>query len=260
MTIEDVLNGQTSPAEDQTPNAEILAELVGEGRKYKSVEDLAKSRIEADKFIDQLKGELKTVRTEFDRLADERKNSKTIEDVLKALESPRPREGVSGDNQSASQSPGDLEKLVEGVLTRKQSETQAKLNRDTVNKQVLEAFGMDQTKAREFVSQTLSQSGVSNEVFQNLVNAAPQAALKLLGVESKATDTETLNQRNKDRNVSPTARADLQSFAPITSGVRNKTYYNNLKKQMGFNKFFGDIKLQQAMIQDAANLGDSFYT
>ena len=53
MTDElNVDNGAPTP-----PVADPLQELVGEGKKFKSIEDLAKSKVEADRFIDKLKSE-----------------------------------------------------------------------------------------------------------------------------------------------------------------------------------------------------------
>lgn len=55
-----------------------LAILVGEGRKYKTVEELAKAYIAADGFVERLKGENSTLRTEVAK-------GKTLEEVLERL-------------------------------------------------------------------------------------------------------------------------------------------------------------------------------
>jgi len=55
---DDVFSTQTG---DQTSKTS-LEELVGEGKKFKTVEDLAKGKLEADSFIAQLEGELKGVK------------------------------------------------------------------------------------------------------------------------------------------------------------------------------------------------------
>lgn len=70
-----------APKTTQT-SEELVATLVGEGKKYKTVSELAKAYMEADEFIDTLKSENQQFR---EKLA----SSKTVEDVIQRLEAGR---------------------------------------------------------------------------------------------------------------------------------------------------------------------------
>lgn len=72
----EVAQGNTLPTDGQ------VAILVGEGRKYKSVEDLAKAYMAADGFIEKLKSENADLRTKAEK-------AKTIDEVLERLDAKR---------------------------------------------------------------------------------------------------------------------------------------------------------------------------
>ena len=61
MTVFDEATG-TPKEETQTSE---LADLVGEGKKFATVEDLAKGKQESDRFIEQLQGELSGLREDL---------------------------------------------------------------------------------------------------------------------------------------------------------------------------------------------------
>ena len=50
-------NNETAPDQGANVEGSILDALVGEGKKYANLEELAKGKAEADSFIDKLKDE-----------------------------------------------------------------------------------------------------------------------------------------------------------------------------------------------------------
>ena len=84
---EDLISAATSEGSNEELAQESAVDLlVGEGKKYKSVDDLAKSRITADEHIKQIEFENNNMRKELDTLSSQRENSKTIEDILVKLD------------------------------------------------------------------------------------------------------------------------------------------------------------------------------
>mgnify|MGYP000205087855 CR=1 FL=1 len=65
--------GTTTPATQTT--SDIVSALVGEGKKYKTLDDLAKGYINADGFIEQLKAENR-------ELKEKATAAKTVDDVI----------------------------------------------------------------------------------------------------------------------------------------------------------------------------------
>ena len=80
-TTNSVIEG-TDTNNTSTTNTQAIPEsvslLVGEGRKYKTLDDLAKAYLNADGFIEQLKAENQELRTKT-------VEAKTIDEVLERL-------------------------------------------------------------------------------------------------------------------------------------------------------------------------------
>lgn len=93
---------------------EALAILVGEGRKYKSVEELAKSRIEADDFIEKLKDENQ-------KLREEAVKGKTLDDVYKRIEDSRRQAGDTTPVKAQAITAADIERLVDARITGRET-------------------------------------------------------------------------------------------------------------------------------------------
>src|SRR5690606_26975993 len=88
--MSDVFNGnpvtEPTPAPVTTQEQAAIDLLVGEDKKYKTVEDLAKSRLEADEFIERLKrenaemrGTLSEKEAEYERILKARQESSTTQ-------------------------------------------------------------------------------------------------------------------------------------------------------------------------------------
>jgi len=57
--------GESATSNESTTS--VTDTLVGEGKKFASIEALAAGKAESDKFIEQLQGELKGLRTDLDK-------------------------------------------------------------------------------------------------------------------------------------------------------------------------------------------------
>jgi hypothetical protein len=101
---------QTAAAKQGDTLSESVAILVGEGRKYKTIDDLAKAYLNADEFVEKLKGENATLREELTK-------AKTLDDVLKRLKD----EPSAGTQDRSDQSQGltaqDVAKIVSNAIT-----------------------------------------------------------------------------------------------------------------------------------------------
>lgn len=152
---------------DQATEVDYLANLVGEGKKYKSAAELAKAYANADQFIETLK-------TEKQALEAKTAEAKTVDDIIAKLKQEKPEETyqppTSNDEVPKGLTVDQLEewfaerqkKQIEEETAAKQVE-QIKLNQEkawnllasedafgsveNAKRAIAEYIGQDQTKA-----------------------------------------------------------------------------------------------------------------
>jgi hypothetical protein len=133
----------TEHSDKNTPNqgsvaGDTLAELVGEGKKFKTVEDLAKSKVQADQFIEQLKTESAEMRRRLTELEASAGKSRTIEDVLNAVKGAQ----EEGGNQSAI-STEDILKAIDRRVSELDIAKARKANAEIAQAELLSRFKGD---------------------------------------------------------------------------------------------------------------------
>ena len=103
--------GSQQPQEFQDKSGEeFLADFVGEDKKYKSVEEMARALAHANHHIGTLEGETSTLREQVSQ-------SKTIEDVMARLASSQQPDGKdTGSADPAQQEPKQQGEDVEATV------------------------------------------------------------------------------------------------------------------------------------------------
>lgn len=242
--------------ETETPNEQatettksLLEELVGDDKKYKTPEDLAKSRLEADQFIEKLKEENAGMREELQNMQGKVERAKTIDELMELVTKAQTSTDESG-NQPEAFSKEDLEKLVEGKLSEAKTKEIRDTNRKQANEAILERFGGDSEKASGFVKERAAELGMEVKALKEMAETSPVAFKQLLGLGDKPASRQGGSVR---------AFSDRNSEATFNSGnERNSAYYSNLRKEMGTR--FWDPKIQQQMFEDRKRLGDKFFS
>jgi len=239
----DTTNEPATPAKDsKSDDLSTLDTLVGEGRKYTDVEALAKSRVEADEFIEQLKAEGAEMREQLGKLEEELKGKAEVEELLKNL---TPKQEVA-DNQTQLTAE-DVTKIIQD----QQQQTVAEQNKKVVEQKVLDKFNGDTEATKLFLREQLVDAGVSASDFQALAKNSPKAALRLVGIDAnitKPTQTpavSTIPSVNNEQIPEPS--------------VRNDAYYRALRQKMGSKAFYADHNLQKEKFDQLNKLGDEFF-
>ena len=93
-----------------------LDQLVGEGKKFKTIEDLAAGKLKSDQHVEQLEGENKVAREKVAELEGASDQSATVADLIKAVRS-NPEGAPEGDK------PISEEALAEKIKNIMQGET-----------------------------------------------------------------------------------------------------------------------------------------
>lgn len=176
---ETIFDGATPPVETAaTPQVALpteVAELVGEGKKYRTAEDALKA-------LPHAQGHIKTLEDEAKQLREELAKRKTAEELLEEFKV----SGVLGGNrQEPAVAPNvDVEQVVASVLAKKEAATTAQRNISTVVNTFQEAFG-DKTKAEEMYNKVAEESGLSIAALNQLAATSPEAVMRLAGITKK---------------------------------------------------------------------------
>ena len=180
---------QPQEFEDKTPE-EFMAELVGEDKKYKTVEEAVRALAHANHHISTLEGETHTLREQVSQ-------SKTIEDVMARLasnQSPESKDTGSSDpeHKEPKQDGEDVEATVKRLLEQQQSAQSANSNKQSVIDAMTKQFG---TKAGEIWDSVEKELGVDLE---QMSASSPSAVLKLLGVTGSQAPEQSGSSFNGD--------------------------------------------------------------
>jgi hypothetical protein len=220
---------------------DYLTSLVGEGKRYATVEDLAKAAVHKDNFIETLKSENKTLRDDLSARAK-------LEDVADRLLNTRQHHEPEDRNQPAptvtkvNEAP-DVEKIVSELLERRTAEQRAQDNLKQVVDYVQQTFGEDhETKFKS----RLNELGLSAKEAQALAMNNPTAFTRILGgAPSKPADF-----------TPPRPGMTPQPKSQVTK--RDWAYYQELKTRDP--KAYADRNTQVQMHRDAIELGENFFT
>lgn len=236
---------------ETTENQSVLATLVGEGKKFKTEEDLAKGKVEADAFILTLQNTINSLADELKQANISAERKTHLENLMSSLtnttkpgETKPANQPQDTSNQSGtSLSHDDVVKLLE------QREAQAAVarNQAAALSALSKVYG---SKTDEVLAAKASQLGMTTDELKALAGRSPQAFLNVVGANAQDNTTRSMaNHSSVNPNGTPTA-GDSQ--------VRNKAYYDSLRKEMGSWKFSTDAKLQVQLHKDMQRLGDAW--
>lgn len=198
--------GETPPEDVVPPVIPSLtippeaSEFVGEGKKYKSVEDALRSVPNAQKHINTLEDELKATREELAK-------RQTTEEILNQIKSGIvPNETPIGNTLD----PSVLANIVNQQLSAREAQRTQADNTNKVTSTFSAKYG---DKAEETYIKIAQESGLSIAELNRLSATAPNAVFRLAGLDSKVgtasigsqtstVNTELLNNTQVNTNLS----------------------------------------------------------
>lgn len=226
----------TLPNVQNGDNTSPVAVLVGEGRKYKTMDDLAKAYLEADNFIEKLKDENRVYKEEVVK-------AKTIDDVLKRLQQPTDQ----GTNDSAPPAspatgnirPEDVAAIVKREITGYETAKQRENNMLKADAAMKKVFG---EKAQE-VFNSVANTPETKQALQALAEVAPDqfVALFTKGGGASGTSHSTIN----------TGALDLDAIGDRAANPGTKDYYNKLRKESPQKYYSTDVQLAMSKAAQA---------
>lgn len=209
--------GQTQ--DNQQPTFQIpteAAELVGDGKKYQSVEDALKSVPHAQKHIQTLESELAAAREE---LAKRRTTEELLDEIKSGIQPQVTPAGTEFDQDKLMQ-------LVDQTLEVKERQRQAKTNASQVAAKFTEKFG---NQAETVYKSIAAENGLTEQQLNSLAASSPNAVLKLAGLtEVKITPvskpSSSVNTQALTQKVDPSTLS-----ARVKQGATTKDLVNAWK-------------------------------
>lgn len=165
-----------TPAPTDTKLPDELAGLIGEGKKYATVEAALKSVPHAQKHIEQLEREMKELREKAEKAAALDDVYKTVQDML----------AQGGKPPAGGLAETDIDVLLDRKLQAREAQQRAKENTALVKNVLVEQFG---ERAADVYKEKAAALGIGVEFLNDLCGKSPKAALELLGVKSQAKPT-----------------------------------------------------------------------
>lgn len=176
MSDETIFGGAATPAPSEAPKPQIavpdsVQELIGEGKKYATVELALAALPHAQSHIATLQSENKALKekTEQGRSAEEVYN--TVQELLKA-EKATPALATLDESSIAA--------ILDRKLTERELNQRAAANVATVKDALVGKFG---DKAEEVYKAKAAEMGVSVSFLNDIVKASPAAANELFGLK-----------------------------------------------------------------------------
>jgi hypothetical protein len=233
------------------PNKNYLEELVGEGKKFKTVEDLARGKYESDTFIPTLTAKMDELRADYQREREQNIARAKLEELIDKLQNPNFQQNNSSneenrivnENKAPAFSEEDIDKIVQNKIMQSKVADREQSNYDKVLSQLKERFGNNYSSVLNVQVKAL---GLDNDDVERLARKSPQAFFNTLGLNESKKETLPGLPRSSMRS---------DNFSP-NSQERTWSWYQDLKKKDP--ELYYTPKMTNQMHEDYARLGDKF--
>jgi hypothetical protein len=241
---------ESQTTETTSPQDSFVAKLVeAKGENWSNPEVLAKGKLEADTYIQQLESQLTQMREDLGKqdyaakLLDQLQNKAADPTTAKPVMPNNNNDigGTSEGNTNPSLSEEDLKSLVEQTLTAREKDSVVKQNLSFVDAELEKSFG---TNAKATVQNKAKELGISIERMQEIAAESPNAFFSLIG------------EPKKSFNPMVQGSVRTEGVNMQTSAERNWSYYQNLRKSDRHTYY--SPKIQQQLMEDKMRMGDKF--
>lgn len=247
---DNLLDGKVDnmPAVDM--NKDYLTELVGEGKKFKTQQDLARGKYESDQFIETLKRQQDELRVDYLKLREDATAKAKLEDYITKLEALQNSNNREQPNANVQDKPPvidtkTLEDLVSSKFSEIENSKKSRENNKIVGDKLKEAYG---DNFQNILLKQLETLDLTVDEFNDLARRKPQLLLKTLGI----------GERNQNDNFQTPPRTSNrgEQFSPQGNSKRTWSYYQKLKAENP--KLYYDPKTNVQMYNDHQSLGEAF--
>lgn len=231
-------------------NKNYFEELVGEDKKFKSVEDLAKGKAQSDSYIKTLEERLDEMREDYLKLREEHMAGPKLQELLDKLDSEKqltrePPKTQEVDKATAFD-PKTVESLISSSIQKHEQTKKEQENYTLVKNKLIEQFG---SKYQESLKARSEQLGLSENEVNEMARKNPKLFTKTFDLDAKPpVDNFQAPPRSERRS---------DTFAPRAPQKRNWAYYQDLRKKDPVAWL--DPKIAVQMEKDSQAQGSAFY-
>lgn len=247
---ENLLDGNNQDQFTIDANKDYLQELVGDGKKFKTPQDLARGKAEADAFIETLKRQQDELRADFIRVREENVAKAKLEELIDRLQNGK-QPDTSGNIPPAKDvelkpfDPKELEGLIPREIEKYETQRKQSENFRIVQDKLTETFG---TNYQTVLNQRIKELGLTADDINALARKSPNAFFNTLGIN---------REQKSDNGFQSPPRSSQRSdnFAPRTE-KRTWSYYQKIKKENP--TLYYSPKITNQMHDDYQSLGTAF--
>lgn len=197
--------------------------------KYKTVEDALKALANSQAFIPQLLSEKKTVEEELNKLREDAKKTKSIEEVLAKLTANTDDNPKPVDPPVSGLSPEAVAELVRKTLQEETSQKKALENYQTVQTTLIGKFG-DKTQAE--VTKKAAELGTTPEKLGELARTAPAMVLALFNSSRSPVNPMTSSINLPSNPQRPALEPPAKSLLLGATSRDQKEYMLKIKEEV----------------------------
>lgn len=227
-----------------------LADLVGEDKKFKTTEDLAKGKYVADNYILTLESQLDQLRGDYLKLHEEQMAKAGLQELIDRMNvsTPQPTKDTNPIVQEAKPTidPKVIEDLIDSRMTQRERERREAANIQEVKTKLEATLGKEY---QENLQTRMAEVGLSADEFNQMARNNPKALTRLLDLEPVVP--------SRDPWSPPRTNIRTDQFKPKTE-VRDWQWYQDLKVKDPKKYYSRETNVQ--MHKDALELGAAFET
>lgn len=221
-----------------------LDDLVGDGKKFKDPESLARGKWHADRTIELMEKRMDDLRTEYTKEREQNLTRAQLEEVISkfAKQPLTSNETIVNEEKTPVFNPADLETLVATNYQKMKDMERQNDNYRSVQEKAQARFG---TNYKQHLADTMNDLGLTPAELESMAKTNPKVFIKTFGLDQMPT--------------SPGFQAPPRSghpFQPTSGNHKTWSYYQELKKNKP--KEYFDQKTQNRMMEDYTALGDKF--
>jgi len=230
------------------PTRNYLEEYVGEGKKYKTIEDLAKAAFHKDVHISTLERRQDEMREDLLKTREQAVAAERLQELINRLDTANLTSRETPQSNEDNRPGVDLnavESLVSSKFQEMKLSEKQEQNYQLVEQKLTERFGSNYKSVLKDQAKALD---LTDDEVNLMARNKPHLFLKTFGLDAEPkVDSFQTPVRSNTRTT---------SFAPNVQ-KRTLSYYQNLRKENP-NLYF-DKKIAVQMDKDAIALGKDFF-
>lgn len=241
----DITNLQPEvPATPQQPTEEssYIQKLVEQkGPSWSDPEIIAKGKLEADLFIEQLQTQLNELKEDLNKMDYSKQLIEMLKTPKATEEQPVTPPAAPPVVNTNDQQGDELKRLIEATVTQREVEQRGNQNLADAMGYLQNTFG---DRAQEVLKEKATQLGLSPERVVEIAKESPNAFKNLIGTKPSVPHALTGTVRG-------------EALGMNLGGERNSSYYSELRKTNP--KQYYTAAVQRQKMTDAQRLGDDFF-